>query len=754
MNQTWDVARREFRSYFDHATAYVLVVAFLAVTLYLGFRSIFASGMATMRPLFDLLPWLLAVFVPAITMRSLAEERRSGTLEWLVSQPLTEIQVVGGKFLGDWLFVVAALAGTLPAAAGLLVVSNADPGILLAQYAGAALLAAATVAIGLFTSSATQNQITAFIAGTAVSFALVLAGTNFTLMGLPPAVSDLVGRLSLLTHFDSVARGVIDLRDVLYFVTVAGLFLTLATWLVVRDRLSSERGAYRRLRTGVGAIAAGVVVLNLLGSHVGGRLDLTRNDLYTLSPGTKSVLGNLDDVVTVKLFVSDELPPEVQVTLRDIRDLLADFRRASDGRIRVQEVDPDDGQEAASEARSLGVRPIQFNVMRGDEFQVQRGWLGLAALYAGERETLPVVRSTEDLEYRLASAVASLVRERTPRVRFLTGFGASGPSRYPELRQMLSDRYDVGSLRIEGDTLPPLTPDSAHVVVLAGPGRPLDGPARNALDRYLRSGGAALLLTEAVQTDPRAPTTRPVEAGLDSLLAPRGIRLEAGVVYDLRANQRVSTGGQGGFSVIRPYPFWPVARPSPDHAVTRDLDGVSLAWARPLEVTDSSRVAPLLRTTRAAGVRPPGSPVSPTMSFEPTREDLEARLLAAAVGPGDGAAEGRADGGSAETSDDGRLVVVGDADFVGSRFVQGARQNLVFTANAVDWLAQDAALIGIRSKDRTPPPLVFESEKGRAVFRWGNLVGVPLVFVLIGGWRILRRRRLGRSASGPEEVRS
>lgn len=748
MKPMWDVARREFRSYFDHATAYVLVVAFLAVTLYLGFRSILASGMATLRPLFDLLPWLLAVFVPAITMRSLAEERRSGTLEWLVSQPLTEVQIVAGKFLGDWLFALAALAGTLPAAAGLLLVSDADPGILVAQYAGAALLAAAMVAIGLFTSSATQNQITAFIAGTAVSFALVLAGTNFTLMGLPPFVSDLVGRLSLLTHFDSVARGVVDLRDVLYFVTVAGLFLALATWLLVRDRLSAERGAYRRLRTGVASIAAGVVVLNLLGSHIGGRLDLTRNDLYTLSPGTKSVLGDLDDVVTLKLFVSDELPPEVRVTLRDIRDLAADFRRASDGRIRVEEVDPDDSEEAASEARTLGVRPIQFNVMRGDEFQVQRGWLGLAVLYAGERETLPVIRSTEDLEYRLASAVASLVRERTPRVRFLTGFGATGAGRHPELRDMLSDRYDVGSTRIEGDSLPPLTPDSADVVVLAGPTRPLDAAARSALDGYLREGGAGLLLTEGVRTSPRAPTTLPVSAGLDSLLAPRGLRLRSGVVYDLRSNQRVSTGGQGGFSLVRPYPFWPVARPSPDHAVTRDLDAVSLAWARPLQVSDSSRVEPLLRTTGAAGVRPPGSPVSPTTSFDPAAEDLEVRVLAAAVSPDAADSTGSAE----EEGPGGRLVVVGDADFVASRFVQGARQNLVFAANAVDWLAQDAALIGIRSKDRTPPPLVFESETGRALFRWGNLVGVPLVFVLIGGWRILRRRRLAGIQPGGEEV--
>ncbi|HKK07433.1 MAG TPA: ABC transporter permease subunit, partial [Gemmatimonadota bacterium] len=165
MRQTWRVARHEFRSYFDHPTAYILVVAFLVLALFMAFRSIFASGAATLRPLFDLLPWLFAVFVPAITMRSLAEERRSGTLDWLLAQPLTEVEAVVGKFLGDWMFVLVALAGTLPTAIGILLVSRADPGIVVGQYVGAALLAGELTAIGLFASSITRNQITAFILG-------------------------------------------------------------------------------------------------------------------------------------------------------------------------------------------------------------------------------------------------------------------------------------------------------------------------------------------------------------------------------------------------------------------------------------------------------------------------------------------------------------------------------------------------------------------------------------------------------------
>lgn len=97
------VVRREMSSFFDHPTAYILVVAFLALGLFLTFRTIYAAGIATLRPFFDLLPWLFAIFIPALTMRSLAEERRSGTLEWLLSHPLRETEVIIGKFLGNWL---------------------------------------------------------------------------------------------------------------------------------------------------------------------------------------------------------------------------------------------------------------------------------------------------------------------------------------------------------------------------------------------------------------------------------------------------------------------------------------------------------------------------------------------------------------------------------------------------------------------------------------------------------------------------
>ncbi|HEX7121867.1 MAG TPA: Gldg family protein [Gemmatimonadaceae bacterium] len=747
MTRILTIARRELRGYFDHPTAYILIIAFLALGLFLTFRTLYVQRIATLRPMFDLLPWLMAVFVPAITMRALAEERRNRTLEWLMAQPLGERDVVLGKFLGDLWFVLLALAGTLPTAIGILAVSEADGGAMVAQYVGAALLGAQLVAVGLWASSITRNQITAFILATTISLALVLMGLPVVSIGLPPLLAGIVSRLSVIPHFANVARGVIDLRDVIYFVSMTGLFLALAGFAVSRERLSRQRGAYRRLRLGTAVVVVGVLLVNLLGGYIHGRLDLTRGGLYTLAPGTRTLVENLPDLVQARLFVSDELPPEVQLLLRDVRDLLADMARASDGRLRVTESDPDDDSTAAREAQSLGLQPTTFNVLRDDEFQVRRGWFGLALLYANERRVIPIIDRTDDLEFRLASYLSSMTATSKPRVAFLSGFGARSPFEFRALQEAVSERFEVRYIDLEQDSVP-LPADSFRVAFYAAPMRSLDSGATARLNAYLDGGGSALFLVETAQIGP-SPQPQPATGGLGPLLADRGLGLRDGLVYDLRAHENVSVGRQGIFSLVRGYPLWPIVLPASEHATTRNLENLTLGWAAALEVKDTAHVQPLWATTQDAGVRPVELPIDPEFASM-GGESQGVQIVAAAVDPG---ADGEGNGES-DAARGGRMIVVGDADFLSDRFVQGNPQNLIFVANALDWLAQDEMLIRIRTKVRTPPALVFQTEFGRGALKWGSLVGVPLLFVAIGALRIGRREARARRQWGSAPARS
>ncbi len=768
------VARRELRGFFDQPTAYVLAVAFLGLGLYLAFRSLYAMSVASLRPFFDLMPWLLVVFVPAVAMKSLAEERRSRTLEWLVAQPLSEIEIVLGKFLGNWLFVMIALAGTLPMAIGVLVVSEADVGIMVAQYFGAALLIAQMVAIGVWASSMTRNQITAFILGAFICFALVLIGTPIVQIGLPPTIAGWAGQLSVISHFENVARGVVDLRDLLYFGSTCGLFLLLAVAALSQERLSHRSEAFRRLRLGTAVIAAAVLVLNLVGGHVRGRLDLTRDDLYTLSGGSREILGELDDVVNLTLFVSDDLPQEIQLIQRDVSDLVADLRGASNGMLNTAEVNPDEGEEEEDQASSMGVMPIEFNVLRDDGLQVRRGYFGLAVTYADEQEIIPVIDRADDLEFRLVSSISNMTMTERPTLAFMSGFEAKESFQYRAFRESLADRYNITTVDLANDSVgPPVVPDTVDVLVVAAPAQPLSFGAVRAIERYLEAGGAALLLLERHAINPQSPMSMPVTSGLEDLLAARGVDASDEMVFDVASSERVQVP-QGFFNVIRPYPLWPIAFAGEDHPTIRDLSNATFGWAAPFTwEEDNSAVTPLWSTSEGGGTQMAGGMIDPRNEFARSVEELGVHTLAVAIDPagagdgggeddvaqaGDDAADEEDDvageGAPAEGADEdapedsatptgpfpgGRIIAVGDGDFLEDRFAQANSQNVIFAANAVDWLAQDEALIGIRSKDRTPPALAFESDSGRNALKWGSLVGVPVLFILFGFVRVSGR---------------
>src|SRR3989454_7363401 len=301
MRAVWTIAQRELKALFDQPTAYILLVVFTAVNGFLSFRQLDLYGVASLRPMFDFLPWVLLLFVPAVTMRALAEDARSGTLEVVLAQPITELELLLGKYLGQVLFLWLALAITLTIPLGLALGTTPPVGIVVAQYVGAALLILGLAGVGLWASSATRNQITAFILAVTVMFALILVGLDPLIVGLPASLGAIAASLGVLSHFSSIGRGVIDLRDAVYFVTLAVLFLVFAYLALLSRKATPQGEALKRLRLGTALLAVAMIVVNLLGRHIGGRIDLTPGSSFTLSRATRQLLQGLPDLVTMKL---------------------------------------------------------------------------------------------------------------------------------------------------------------------------------------------------------------------------------------------------------------------------------------------------------------------------------------------------------------------------------------------------------------------------------------------------------------------
>ncbi len=221
------VFRREIRSYFNSPVAYVVMIVFLSIIGWFFSSNLFLQNLATMRVVFELVPLVFLVFVPAITMRLLAEEKKSGTLELLITKPVTDLEIVLGKFLAGWALVAATILPTIIFLITLMILGSPDIGPIIAGYAGLLLMGGVYVAVGLLASSLTENQIVAFIIGFLIVFVLFML--DKILMYVPAALASTLEFLAIDTHFSNIARGVIDSRDVIYFISLLGFSLLLAT---------------------------------------------------------------------------------------------------------------------------------------------------------------------------------------------------------------------------------------------------------------------------------------------------------------------------------------------------------------------------------------------------------------------------------------------------------------------------------------------------------------------------------------------
>ena len=735
--------RKDLKGYFDQPTGYILIVVFVALVSYWFFRSAFLAEETSLRPLFTVdftierpsLPWLLALFVPAATMRLLAEEQRDGTLEIILTQPIRGWIVLLSKFLSGYLFVSVAILATVGIPIAISFGGDLDVGAVIAQYIGSLFLAASFVSIGLFTSSLTRNQIVAFILALTFSAVLMFVGMDVVAESLPTRVAGLLQALSPVTHFSTIARGLIDLRDVLYFLALVLTFLS-ASFLGIRSKtLSHETTQYLNLRLGV----AGLIVFSLLvgwfASSIPGRLDLTEDKLYTLSPGSAEILSSLDDLLTVELFQSKDPPTQLVLVTRDVKDFLEDFAASSGGKVKIVDRFPDpeggeDDQKDWEKAQLAGIPPQQFNVLGQTEVSIKLGYLGLAMTYVDRREVIPVISSVGGFEYRMASLAHKMLKQDRKTVAFLTGHGEKSKDQdLTFLASNLEQQFEVTEVAaVDGA---PLDLRGVDVLIVPGPTEAVLPGEQEVLHSYLAGGGKMMILVDTVIVDPQRFAAFPNPNNFAEFVERYGVIVEENLVFDVQSNEAIRLQTAGG-PVVLPYPYWALV-PAVDAEVAGDVGSVLMPWASSLGISDSKvgpvEVIPLLRTRPSAAVDyaygdvAPNSPqldLSDKVQFE---SDMGVAVTATAAGDGSG-------------EESFRLVVVGDSDFLTDPF----QENIGIGLNVIDWLAQEEALASIRSKIVSSRELAFSSSTKKNVVQYANILGVPLGWVVLGLLLNLRRR--------------
>jgi ABC-2 type transport system permease protein len=398
MSDILRVLRKELSSFFGSPVAYLFIGAFLAACLFVFFwvDAFFARNVADTRPLFDWMPVLLIFLAAALTMRLWSEERRAGTLEVLATLPVASWRLVLGKFLAAMALVAVALALTLPLPVTVSLLGPLDWGPVLGAYLATLLLAAAYIAIGLFVSARTDNPIVSLIGTTLVCAVFFLIGS--------PALTGLVGHgggelLRLLgsgARFDSITRGVIDLRDLYYYLSLVGVFLALTIDSLERLRWAKDvrdgdaKAGHHRwtLITVLAAanLAAGNLWLQQLGSL---RLDLTEGASYTISDATRNYLGQLQEPLLIRGYFSADTHPLLAPLVPQLRDLLREYQLAGGGRVRVEFVDPQRSPELEREAgEQYGIRPVAFQTATKYQSSVVNSYFDILIKYGDQYETL------------------------------------------------------------------------------------------------------------------------------------------------------------------------------------------------------------------------------------------------------------------------------------------------------------------------------------------------------------------------------
>lgn len=227
MGKIKTIFKKEFKSYFNSPIAYIYITTFLVLSNWLFFRGFFLENQANMRNFFQLMPWIFLFFVPAISMRAWAEEKKAGTMELLMTLPVRDFEAVLGKFLASLAFLGLTLILSFPLPITVYSLGSPDQGPIIGGYLGTFLLGGAYLAIGLFISSLTENQIVAFILGITISFIFFIIGENIVLFAVPGWFAPVLEYMGLGNHLESISRGVIDSRDIIYYISIMFFFLYL-----------------------------------------------------------------------------------------------------------------------------------------------------------------------------------------------------------------------------------------------------------------------------------------------------------------------------------------------------------------------------------------------------------------------------------------------------------------------------------------------------------------------------------------------
>ena len=473
------------------------------------------------------------------------------------------------------------------------------------------------------------------------------------------------------------------------------------------------------------AVLFGIItVINLISNKAYFRLDFTADKRYTLSDATRDVIDEVEDVVTIKAYFSEDLPPQLKLIRQDFEEQLIEYENLSKGNIVFEFIDPSGSEIKENEAQQEGITPVTVQVTEKDQVKQQRAYMGAILEMGEKKEVIPMIQMGAGMEYSLTTSLKKLAISNKPKIGLIQGHGEPPLQSLAQLHQQLSILYDIESYQISDTTE---IPGYLKTLAMIDPKDTIPQSHLAKLDRFLSGGGSIFVAYSNMGGDLNSGmlSTNP-DIGLSGWLHGKGIQLGNQFVVDATC---LPIGVQQGPFVMQvQFPYFPVASSFGDHPVVQGLESVVLPVVSTVRYNGDSlaRVTELVHTSEKSGLRP--APAYIDINYQWTENDFTAGSQPVALA---------VKGAFGDADDNAKMVVISNGSFISNGEGQQQQQvhpdNINFASNAIDWLSDDTGLVELRTKAVTSRPLEAVEDGTRNFLKYGNLL-IPIFLVMVYGF--------------------
>lgn len=480
-----------------------------------------------------------------------------------------------------------------------------------------------------------------------------------------------------------------------------------------------------------------VVLVNILVNLLPISLDLTANKIHSLSKATKEIIAKTEDIITIKVFVSSNLPPQLTPVKESLRNILGQYQKTGNGKVKLTWLDPQKDDKTKNEALSLGLTPLQFSSLQEDQLKVVQGFFGLAVFYGGNRETIPALSEINNLEYQLTGFIKKMQRSTKITVGFSTGLGESNVGSLSRIRELLDLNYEISVIDLSEKNA--TLDENISTLIIANPTEKISSKAKLVIDRMLMKKKAVIVLDDQVAVN-NGLIASAIENDLGDLLEHYGIKVNKNLVADQSA-AFASFRTEGG-SFIIPYPLWVKTRQEnndPAIPVTSSIESVVFPWISSLDLSKNAQ--PLLASTAKSISISDFTNIVPTRSWDFDKTQNKQFVLAAIQTKG---SKSFFEENEIKEVDALKLAVIADSDFITDQTMASYPENADFFLNLVDYLSSDEELIKIRSKTVFTRPIKMIDEQNKQIVKIISLAIPPVVVLLVALMVRWKRKKINR----------